>query len=291
MGSAHPTEPTGAPLVTALYGVHPVAEELRRLAGSAAGTEADRLTLLVARDNAAVRRLQEQARRLGIAVRRVGVAELTARCGTGAHRGVGLERPRSRRRPARGRSARDRRSARAAPAATLADHLAVLERPAGGLVVVADGVTDPVNLGTIARCADQFAVDLLLVPRRRAAPVTAAVMQASAGAAAHVATLAVPNLARALEQLKAAGFWIYGADLEGEPLDRVQFPDRVALVVGSEGGGMHPLVVRRCDQRVRIPTAGTVDSLNVGVAGGILMYEVRRQQRAADARQPPGGVG
>ena len=151
------------------------------------------------------------------------------------------------------------------------------------LVVVADGVTDPVNLGVIARCADQFAADLLVIPRRRAAPITAAVMQASAGAAAHVPTVAVPNITRVLEQLKTLNVWSYGADLAGEPLDRVRFPARVALVLGAEGGGLHDLVARRCDQLVRIPTAGAVDSLNVGVAGGILMYEVRRQQRSQTA--------
>ena len=91
------------------------------------------------------------------------------------------------------------------------------------------------------------------------------------------------NAAAALAQLKACGCWIYGADLKGEPLDQVRFPARVALVVGTEGGGLHTLVRSRCDHLVRIPTAGQVDSLNVGVAAGILMYEVRRQQRATPA--------
>ena len=296
-----------------LYGVHPVAELLHRLTTGKRSAQPE-LILLLARDNAALRRLREQAQALGIPVRAVTVAELSAHCGSQAHRGVALitapagarraadrvaagARPRDR---SRGSSRGDKvgRGGNAGPAAAsgrpgaegagsgrdaLRDHLPALAQRPAALVVVADGVTDPANLGSITRSADQFAADLVLIPRRRAARVTDTVMRMSAGAAAHVTTVAVANVAAALEQLKAAGCWIYGADLKGEPLDQVRFPARVALVVGAEGGGLHPLVRSRCDHLVRIPTAGRVDSLNVGVAAGILMYEVRRQQRAADA--------
>ena len=95
-----------------------------------------------------------------------------------------------------------------------------------------------------------------------------------------MATVSVSNVAAALAQLKGAGFWIYGADLAGEPLDEVRFPSRVALVLGSEGGGLHELVRRRCDHLVRIPTRGQLDSLNVAVAAAVLMYEVVRQRRS-----------
>ena len=158
--------------------------------------------------------------------------------------------------------------------------LADLGQRPDALVVVADGVTDPANLGSITRSAEQFGADLLVVPRRRAARFGDTVMRMSAGAAAHVATAAVPNVAATLEQLARAGFWSYGADLAGEPLDRVRFPPRVALVLGSEGGGLHELARRRCDHLVRIPTTGQLDSLNVAVAAAILMYEIRRQRRS-----------
>jgi len=289
-----------------LYGVHPVAELLRRLA---AGERAEQpeLMLLLARDNAALRRLRGQAQALGIPVRAVSVAELSAHCGSHAHRGVALvSAPGGARRTAgrvvAGGAARGRRGGSAGGATArgpasrrpdtegagtgreaLREHLAPLAQRPATLVVVADGITDPANLGSITRSADQFAADLVLIPRRRAARVTDTVMRLSAGAAAHVVTAAVANVAAALVQLKACGCWIYGADLKGEPLDRVRFPDHVALVVGAEGGGLHALVRSRCDHLVRIPTAGHVDSLNVGVAAGILMYEVRRQQRAAEA--------
>ncbi len=295
-----------------LYGVHPVAELLRRLRTERRGGQAG-LTLLLARDNAALRRLRGQAQALGISVRSVTVAELSARCGSPAHRGVALitapaGAPRAPDRvaaggaprvpadgpargsgPGRGGAGDGAEAARTAAAGAgagregLREHLAALAQRPEVLAVVADGVTDPANLGSITRSADQFAADLVLVPRRRAARVTDTVMRMSAGAAAHVATVTVANVAAALAQLKAFGCWIYGADLKGDPLDQVRFPPRVALVVGAEGGGLHALVRSRCDHLVRIPTAGQVESLNVGVAAGILMYEVRRQRRAAAA--------
>jgi 23S rRNA (guanosine2251-2'-O)-methyltransferase len=255
-----------------VYGLHPVAELLQR---AAAGEEEWPRTakLLVARDNDAIRRLRGQAATLGIAVQTVSAAELARRCGSGAHRGVALvgDRPSA--------PAGPRRPKRA-PAAPLRRTLADLAQRPAALVAVADGVTDPANLGSITRSAEQFGADLLVVPRRRAARFDDTVMRLSAGAAAHVATVTVPNVSAALEQLGRAGFWIYGADLAGEPLDRVQFPSRVALVLGSEGGGLHDLVQRRCDHLVRIPTSGQLDSLNVAVAAAILFYEVRRQWRS-----------
>lgn len=269
-----------------LYGVHPVAEVLRRLAAAGPAPPAPpHLTLLLARDNAALRRLRRQAQALAIPVRTVTAAELSARCGSSAHRGVALV-------------GADGGAGESAPGAAgggrgLRAQLAELGRRPAALVVVADGVSDPVNLGAIIRCADQFAADLLLLPRRRAAPVSDTVMRVSAGAAAHLPIAAVANVAAALQQLKAIGCWIYGADLQGEAVDQVRFPARVALVVGAEGGGLHGLVRNRCDHLVRIPTAGTVDSLNVGVAAGIVLYEIRRQRRAAGAAPAaaPGAAG
>ena len=274
-----------------VYGVHPIAELFGRAA--AGNREWPRAAkLLVARDNAAVRRLRRQAADLGIPVQAVTAACLAQRCGSDAHRGVALvsasasapaptaERARgSGRPPAKGgrRSPGQRR--RVAAPSPLRGLLADLAQRPAALIVVADGITDPANLGSITRSAEQFGADLLVVPRRRAARFGDTVMRVSAGAAAHVATEAVANVAAALQQLGRAGFWIYGADLAGEPLDQVRFARRVALVLGSEGSGLHELVRRRCDHLVRISTTGQLDSLNVAVAAAILMYEVRRQWR------------
>ena len=277
-----------------IYGVHPIAELLGR---AAAGSEEwpRAAKLLVARDNAAVRGLRRQAAALGIPVVAVTAAELAQRCGSDAHRGVALvsapapapaaARVRGPgRQPAQGgRGAAGQRRQAAGPA-PLRGLLADLAQRPAALIVVADGITDPANLGSITRSAEQFGADLLVVPRRRAAHFGDTVMRVSAGAAAHVATVAVSNVAAALEQLKGAGFWIYGADLAGESLDQVRFSARVALVLGAEGSGLHELVRRRCDHLVRIPTSGQLDSLNVAVAGAIFMYEVSRQSRETPGR-------
>jgi len=148
-----------------------------------------------------------------------------------------------------------------------------------GLVVLLDGVTDPQNYGAILRSADQFSADLVVIPARRSASDTPAVSSASAGAVAWVPHAVVPNLTRAIELLKAKEFWIYGADMNGTPAPQAKLTGRVALVLGSEGKGLSRLVRDTCDVIVSIPTTGRLDSLNVSVSAGILMYEIRRQQR------------
>lgn len=147
-----------------------------------------------------------------------------------------------------------------------------------GLVVVLDGITDPHNYGAILRSCDQFSADLVIIPSRRTASETPVVARVSAGAVNYVDVAVVTNLNRALKQLKDAGFWIYGADMGGSAAHEIDFKDRIVVVMGSEGSGMHQKVKESCDGIVSIPTTGNVDSLNVSVAAGILMYEVKRQQ-------------
>ncbi|TVR33084.1 MAG: 23S rRNA (guanosine(2251)-2'-O)-methyltransferase RlmB [Spirochaetaceae bacterium] len=147
------------------------------------------------------------------------------------------------------------------------------------LVLVLDHITDPQNLGAILRSADQFGVDFVVLPQRRSAGLSDAVLRTSCGAAATVRMVDVANLARALQQLKSADFWIYGADMQGNPVDAERLDGRVALVLGSEGSGLSRLVREQCDVVVRIPTGGTVDSLNVSVSAGVFLYEITRQQR------------
>ncbi len=146
------------------------------------------------------------------------------------------------------------------------------------LVVLLDGVTDPQNFGAVLRSADQFAADLVIVPAHRSARQTDTVARISSGASAHVRSLQVPNLNSALDRLKSAGFWVFGADMAGTPAPSCSLSGRVALVMGSEGKGLSRLMRDRCDVLISIPTRGHIDSLNISVAAGILMYEVRRQQ-------------
>lgn len=147
-----------------------------------------------------------------------------------------------------------------------------------GLVVILDSITDPHNYGAILRSCDQFGADLVIIPSRRSASETPVVARVSAGAVNYVNVAVVTNLNRAIKQIKNAGFWVYGADMGGKSGAELDLKGRVALVMGSEGRGMHEKVRNSCDEIISIPTCGNVDSLNVSVAAGILMYEITRQQ-------------
>lgn len=160
------------------------------------------------------------------------------------------------------------------------EFIASLEEGQDAVVVLLDSITDPHNYGAILRSCDQFGVNLVVVPSRRAAKDTETVSKTSAGASAWVPTATVPNLVRAAELLKDAGFWVYGADMEGKPVDKLSLTGRLALVMGSEGSGLSRLLRERCDAMVSIPSRGRVDSLNVSVAAGVLLYEAARQRGA-----------
>lgn len=215
-------------------------------------------------------------------VRRIQRSELDALAGAAGHRGAGLlPAAAGAAKPAFGAEPVSSVAPAAAPpgerAVGLRERLASISSPTA-LILLLDEINDPHNLGAILRSADQFGVELAVLPTRRAARQTQAVLKSSAGASLYVPVLSVPSLASGLERVKEAGFWVYGADLDGRRLDTLSFEGRVALVLGSEGSGLRRLVRERCDELVRIPTGGHVDSLNVSVAAGILMHEIRRQQ-------------
>ncbi|MBX3707196.1 MAG: 23S rRNA (guanosine(2251)-2'-O)-methyltransferase RlmB [Pseudomonadales bacterium] len=149
------------------------------------------------------------------------------------------------------------------------------------LVLVLDGITDPRNLGACLRSANAAGVDAVLLPRRRSAPLNEAALKAAAGGAEGLFLVEVANLARRLEWLKEQGVWVIGADGSAE-LDwtSADFRQDCAIVVGSEGEGMRALTRKLCDHVVRIPMQGSVASLNVSVATGILLFEVVRQRGA-----------
>lgn len=147
------------------------------------------------------------------------------------------------------------------------------------LVLILDGVTDPNNFGAIMRSADQFGVNTVLVPRDNSAHESPAAAKASAGAMSYLPVVVVANLSRAIGMLKDAGFWVYGADMEGTPLWEAKLLGRVALVMGSEGRGLRRLTAESCDGIISIPMQGHIDSLNVSVAAGVILYEIQRQRR------------
>jgi 23S rRNA (guanosine2251-2'-O)-methyltransferase len=147
------------------------------------------------------------------------------------------------------------------------------------VLLVADGITDPQNLGAIIRTAEGMGAQGLIIPQRRAVGITSTVIKVAAGALETFAVARVVNLSRALEELKAAGFWIYGTAAEGsEPLHTVQFSGPIALVVGSEGDGLGMITQRTCDHLISIPLQGKTPSLNASVATGMALYEIYRQR-------------
>ena len=147
-------------------------------------------------------------------------------------------------------------------------------------VLVLDGVEDPHNLGAIIRTADAAGADGIVIPERRAAGVTGTVVKASAGASEHLPVARVTNIARSVEDLKAQNIWTVGLDERGgQSYEEIDYKMDCALVLGAEGKGLHDLVRKKCDFVVSIPMLGSVPSLNVSVAAGVVMYEMVRQRR------------
>ncbi|MFW6147992.1 MAG: 23S rRNA (guanosine(2251)-2'-O)-methyltransferase RlmB [Thermodesulfobacteriota bacterium] len=154
-----------------------------------------------------------------------------------------------------------------------------LSQQSKALLVVADHIMDPGNLGSLIRTAEFFGAQGLVIPRDRAAPITDIVHKRSAGGTVYLPVAQVVNLARCLGQMADAGIWIVGAEGTAEtPVCRFDWDRHAALVLGSEGKGLSRIVRERCHDLVRIPRLGRIESLNVSVAGGIILYEILRQR-------------
>ena len=270
-----------------LYGLHPVEEAVRSTA-----RRLERVMLARDRKDARLEQLAGLCRQGGIRVSLEPREALTRAARTDAHQGaVAVLRERS--------------------FLSIEDLLADLARSRASnssldqrhhFYLALDGVEDPHNLGALLRTADGAGVDGVILPERRTAPVSATVAKTSAGASEHVRIARVTNLVRALEQMKQANVWVVGLDERGKP-DYSDFDFRTdcVLVLGREGAGLHDLVKKTCDHLLRIPMAGQVSSLNVSVAGAVVMYEAMRQRRvtteasggvaSAKAAKPRKGLG
>lgn len=156
------------------------------------------------------------------------------------------------------------------------------ERGDRPLLLLLDCLQDPQNLGTLLRTAEAVGVHGVIIPKRRAVAVTPAVVNASAGAVEHLLVARVTNVVQAMDRLKAAGVWVVGLEdvPEAQLYHRADLNIPLALVVGSEGGGMRRLVRERCDFLIRLPMRGRIGSLNASVAGSIALYEIWRQREA-----------
>jgi len=230
-----------------LYGLHPVEEALR-----AGKRRFDHILVARERRDDRLEAIVALAKELKIRVRTEPRETLTDMAHTAAHQGVvALVRPQQ--------------------FLTIED---VLE-PTGSprLVLALDGVEDPQNLGALLRSADGAGVDAVVMTERRAAPLSAVAAKAAAGATEHLRIARVVNLVRALEDLKRRNIWVIGLDERGTTdYDQFDFTGDCALVMGSEGDGLHDLVRRTCDHLLRIPMAGGVSSLNVSAAASVVLF-------------------
>lgn len=152
------------------------------------------------------------------------------------------------------------------------------ERGENPLIVIADNISDPHNLGAIIRCAEGAGAHGIIIPKRRSACITPAVTKASAGATEHLAAVKCVNVTETIKKLKDYGVWIFAAEADGEDYTKVDFDVPCAIVVGSEEHGVSPLVRKNCDYVVSLPMRGKVNSLNVSTASAVLLYEAIRQR-------------
>ena len=237
-----------------IYGLNPVMEALR-------GTrQIFELFVAGASSDKRMEKMLKLAAERKIPVRQREKADLNRLCGTDHHQGVALK-------------------VEPFPYADLGELLAELKGNPEGLVLVLDSVQDPHNLGALIRSAACAGAHAVVIPKDRAAGVTAAAEKASAGAAGTVPVAQVTNISQTLKDLKDAGFWIFGADGAAKhTLYQQDLSGPVALVIGGEGEGIRPLVRKSCDEVVSIPLQGGVSSLNASVAGGIFLFEVVRQR-------------
>jgi len=214
------------------------------------------------REDPRVRAIDELARRHHRPVQRVEVQALKRLLGDVAHQGVAAD-------------------ITPLPPWTEDELLAALQSASAPLLLALDGVQDPHNLGACLRSADACGALAVIVPRDRAAQVTPTVRKVAVGAAETTPVVAVTNLVRTLKLLKQAGLWVVGADAAGDKsAHQADLKGPVVLVLGAEGTGLRRLTQQNCDFLVRLPQLGAVESLNVSVAAGMLLYEAVRQRQA-----------
>lgn len=241
-----------------VFGIHAVRSLLQR-----SPQRIRRLLTDARREDARMRELLQLAQSAGIKAERADAKALAGRVGDVAHQGVVAE-------------------VEPLPPWQEAELLEALTGAQAPLVLLLDGVQDPHNLGACLRTADACGALAVVVPKDRAAGMNATVRKVAAGAAETTPLVTITNLARCMKLLKEAGLWIAGADMAGDKLAyEADLAGSLALVLGSEGEGLRELTRKHCDFLVRLPQAGSVESLNVSVACGMLMYESLRQRQAS----------
>jgi 23S rRNA (guanosine2251-2'-O)-methyltransferase len=237
-----------------IYGIHPVMEALE-----SADRSPECIWITRGKAGARLQKIIDKARLQGIAVRFEPALSLTKKAETERHQGVVAR-------------------IESVPFIDLEDLLSLEPK----LLVIVDSVEDPRNLGGLLRTAEGAGVEGVLIPLRRSSPITPVVIKASAGATAHLRLARIGNVAQTLERLKKAGFWTVGLDMEGsDQLDAIDFSLPLVVVVGGEHAGIRRRVRSHCDFLVSLPMKGSVTSLNLSVAAGILLYQIAMKKDPA----------
>ena len=243
-----------------IYGVNPVREALR------AGLPVEDLLFCRQRMREEVTEILERCRRKGIEPKKIDRPSLDRLTHNAPHQGIAARLP-------------------SFPYRELEE---VMEREGVPSFLVLDGIEDPRNLGAIIRTAEACGVWAVVIPERRAAPITGAVAKASAGALFHLPVVKVKNLGNAIRRLKGWGIWIIGASAEAPTsLYDGDLTVPLAIVIGGEGRGIRPLVKRECDMLLSIPMRGKVNSLNASVAASVILYEMTRQRSSSPEDDHP----
>lgn len=234
-------------------GRNPVSEALK------SNENIDRLFVQENLKDAAVSAILSKAYEIGITVNKVPKEKLDKMSHTDRHQGVILK-------------------LSAVDYAEVSDMLALAEsRNEKPFIFILDGIEDPHNLGAIIRTANLCGAHGVIIPKHRAASLTATVARASAGALYHTLVAKVTNVAKTIDELKEKGLWFVCADMDGEVMYNLDMTGAIGLVIGNEGSGVGRLVKEKCDFIAKIPMKGDIDSLNASVAAGVLAYEIVRQ--------------
>jgi 23S rRNA (guanosine2251-2'-O)-methyltransferase len=243
-----------------IFGINPVIEKLK-----ASAHDVSEVLILSHPQRPTLRSIAAEARRLGLPVTYVNPELLRRLVGGENHQGV---------------------LAKVEPYACL-PFSELVEGLSTSLaaerVLILDGLTDPRNFGALLRTAEAVGVQHVVIPKDRSVSVTPTVVKASAGAIHHLKLYKTTNLRRAIVSLKDSGFWVVGLDVQARAgIYDVVYPNRLAIILGSEGKGIRRLILGECDYLVSIPMLGRIASLNVAVAGAVFLYELLRQEQSVD---------
>ncbi|MEW6557094.1 MAG: 23S rRNA (guanosine(2251)-2'-O)-methyltransferase RlmB [Elusimicrobiota bacterium] len=154
----------------------------------------------------------------------------------------------------------------------------LVEKKQNSTICILDEIEDPQNLGSIIRSAVCFGIDAIIIQSKMSAGISTGTAKASAGAIEYIPIVKVVNIVQAIESLKKIGFWIYGADMQGEVILEKKIKGKVAVVIGSEGSGLRRLTKEKCDFLIKIPITQKISSLNAAMSAAIILYELSRQQ-------------